>query len=85
MKTNTSLKFGAGLMLALFLAGSIAQAQEAPPESKRRVDDRIDRRLERRGSDESLRRIDDRLDRRVERRQEIRTGIEGRVQNRTAN
>ena len=73
MKTNASLKFGAGLMLALFVAGPIAQAH------------RIDRRLERRGSDESLRRVDDRLDRRVERRQEIRTGIEGRVQNRTAN
>ena len=83
MKTNA--KFGAGLMLALFLTGLIAQAQESPPESKRRVDDRIDRRLERRGTEESLRRVDDRLDRRVERRQEIRTGIENRVQTRTAN
>lgn len=85
MKTKASLKFGAGLMLALFFAGSIAQAQESPPESKRRVDDRIDRRLERRGTEESLRRIDDRLDRRVDRRQEIRTGIENRVQTRKAN
>ncbi len=85
MKTKASLKFGAGLMLALFLAGSITQAQESPPESKRRVDDRIDRRLERRGTEESLRRIDDRLDRRVDRRQEIRTGIENRVQTRKAN
>jgi hypothetical protein len=85
MKLNATLKFGAGLMLTLFIAGSIAHAQEAPPESKRRVDDRIDRRLGRRGVEESKRRVDDRINRRLERRQEIRTGIEGRVQTRTAN